>query len=64
MSSVCAALVSLNVRTPKPSLPSRYAPRAMTAQNGKTGMTSTWILVGSIDGTGEDSVISGRARRR
>jgi len=34
------------------------------AQNGRTGMISTWIFVGSSDGTGEESVRRGRARRR
>jgi hypothetical protein len=56
--------VSLNVNTPRPSLPKRYAPSDTTAQNGKYGMMSFWILAGSIDGMGEFSVNSGRARRR
>lgn len=34
------------------------------AQNGRTGIISTWIFVGNIDGIGDESVRRGRASRR
>ena len=54
----------MNVRTPSPSRPSRYAPSDTTAQNGSVGMMSFWIFAGRIEGIGELSVRRGRRRRR